>query len=124
MHYFLLAAITAYGVVGTKVFAAGPGEILSQEKRVLLCVALAIAVVALGIIDWASPEQEGPFSRSSQLAIRLASALILLLVAAVGGAINVGWLVILVALVLVVQVGIDIGARMHNKAVVEVAVSH
>ena len=38
--------------------------------------------------------------------------------------INGGWLVILVALVLVVQVGIDIGARMRNQAVVEVAVSH
>jgi low temperature requirement protein LtrA len=124
MHYFLLAAIIAYGVVGTKVFVAGPGEILSQEKRVLLCVALAIVVVALGIIDWASPEQEGPFSRSSQLAIRLASALVLLLVAAVGGAISVGWLITLVALVLVIQVGIDVGARMRNWAAIGVAASH
>jgi hypothetical protein len=44
-------------------------------------------------------------------------------VAAVG-AINVGWLVTLVALVLVVQVGIDVAARMRNQEVVEVATGH
>lgn len=124
MHYFLLSAITAYGVVGTKVFAALPGEALSQEKRMLLGVALAIAVLSLGIIDWASPESSGPLSRRPHLKIRIAAAVILLLLIPVGGLINVGWLVTLVALVLVVQVGIDIWVRTRNQAVGVAAINH
>ena len=123
MHYFLLAAITAYGVVGTKVFAALPGEILSQEKRLLLCAALALALLALGIIDWASPEGDERFSRRSHLSIRVVAAVVLLLLAPIGGLINVGWLVTLVALVLVVQVGIDIWLRTRNRGMAETAVT-
>ena len=123
-HYFLLCAITAYGVVGTKVFAAVPGEILGQEKRLLLCIALAIAVLALGVIDWASPEGSSRFFRRPHLNIRIAAAILLLLLAPVGGFINVGWLVTLVAVVLIVQVGIDIATRLGNKHVAEPAVAH
>jgi low temperature requirement protein LtrA len=123
MHYFLLSAITAYGVVGTKVFAALPGEILSLEKRLLLCTALAIALLALGIIDWASPEGGERFSRRSHLAIRVVAAIVLLLLAPIGGVINVGWLVTLVALVLVVQVGIDIWLRTRSRGMAKTAVT-
>jgi low temperature requirement protein LtrA len=122
MHYFLLSAITAYGVVGTKIFAALPGDILSQEKRMLFGIALAIAVLALGIIDWASPEDDGRLSRRPHLNIRIFAALVLLLLALFGGQITVGWLVTLVASVLVVQVGIDIWLRTRKKAVGETAV--
>jgi low temperature requirement protein LtrA len=120
-HYFLLSAITAYGVVGTKVFAAVPGEILSQEKRLLLSFALAMAVLALGIIDWATPEENGRLSRRPTLNIRIVAALVLLLLAPLGGQINVGWLVTLVTLVLVAQVSIDIWQRLRNQTVEETA---
>ena len=50
-HYFLLASITAYGVLGTKVFESAPGEVLSPEKRIIFCAALAIVAIALGVID-------------------------------------------------------------------------
>ena len=122
MHCFLLAAITAYGVVGTKVFAVVPGELLSQEQRILLCVALAIAVLALGVIDWASPEDSGRLSRRPHLNIRIIAALVLLLLAFLGGQMGVGLLVTLVALVMVVQVALDIWLRTRNQGVGEVRV--
>jgi len=123
-HYFLLAAITAYGVVGTKVFAAVPGDILSQEKRLLLCIALAVALLALGIIDWASPESSGPQSRRTNLKIRITASLVLLVLAFAGGQIAVGLLVTLVALVLIIQVGIDIATRLRNESELGTAVTH
>ena len=43
IHYPLLAAITAYGVVGNKIIALIPGEALSDPKRWLFCGALAAA---------------------------------------------------------------------------------
>jgi low temperature requirement protein LtrA len=112
-HYPLLAAITAYGVVGTKVFAAAPGEALAAEKRLLLCLALAVAVLALGVIEWASPEKKGPMARRPQLWIRTISAIVLGGLALWGGQLGVGLLVALVALVFLVQVGLDIYARLR-----------
>ena len=121
-HYFLLAAIVAYGVVGTKIFAAVPQAVLSQEKRLLFCIALAVAMLALGLIDWASPEENGRLSRRPHLNIRIGAALLLLLLAGLGSLINVGWFVTLVALVLIGQVAFDIGTRLRNKDGVETAV--
>ena len=90
----------------------------------LFSIALTVAILALGVIDWASPEDDGHLSRRPHLNIRIIAAVILLLLALFGGQINVGWLVTLVALVLVVQVGIDIWLRTRNQNVGETAVSH
>ncbi len=90
----------------------------------LLSIALAIAVLALGVIDWATPEGSDPLSRRPHLNIRIVAALLLLLLAPLGGQIGVGLLVTLVALVMVVQVGIDIWLRTRNQDVGETAVNH
>jgi low temperature requirement protein LtrA len=114
-HYPLLAAITAYGVVGNKVFAAAPGEVLADEKRLLLCFTLAVAVLALGVIEWASREKDGPMAREPQLWVRTISAMVLVGLALWGGPLNVGLLVALIALVFLVQVGLDIYARLRRS---------
>jgi len=114
-HYPLLAAVTAYGVVGTKVFAAAPGDILADEKRYLLCFALAVVVLALGVIEWASREEAGPMARQPQLWIRAISALVLVGLAFVGSQLMVGIFISLVALVFVTQVGLDIYTRRHHS---------
>lgn len=106
-HYFLLAAITAYGVLGTKVFETAPGEVLSPEKRIMFCAALAIVAIALGVIDWASPEKPGPMSRQTHLGVRLVAAALLLL-AAFGAGLSAGWVVTLAMLLFVGQVGLDV----------------
>ena len=61
---------------------------------------MAIAVLALGVIDWASPEDHGRLSRRPHLNIRIVAAMVLLLLAFLGGQMGVGLLVTLVALVL------------------------
>ena len=90
----------------------------------LLGIALAIAVLALGVIDWATPERSDPLSRRPHLNIRIVAALLLLLLAPLGGQMGVGLLTTLVALVMVVQVGIDIWLRTRNQDVGETAVIH
>ena len=114
-HYPLLAAITAYGVVGTKVFAATQGEILSDEKRYLLTSAVAIAVLALGFLEWASPEHRGPMSRKHQFGIRAIGAAALVTLGVLGGQLSVGFLTTLVVLILLIQVGYDIYSRIRES---------
>jgi low temperature requirement protein LtrA len=114
-HYFLLAGITAYGVVGTKVYATLPNEVLADEKRIVLCSALAIATLALGIIDWASPEEEGAMWRKPQLSTRAVAAAILLLLAVFGSGLTASFVTTIVTTVLVLQVVLDIAARLRNR---------
>ena len=59
LHYPFLAAVAAYGVAGTKVLALAPGEALADEKRLLLCGALAVALLADAGLEWAAPERAG-----------------------------------------------------------------
>jgi low temperature requirement protein LtrA len=73
-HYPFLAAITAYGVVGNKIFAADPDQPLADDKRLLFTAALATAVLAYGAIEWASKEESEPSSRRPQPWVRLGCA--------------------------------------------------
>lgn len=66
IHYPLLAAITAYGVVGNKVMSMIPGEALSDDKRWLICTALATAIACIAVIQWAAREKAGAMSRPPQ----------------------------------------------------------
>ena len=69
IHYPLLAAITAYGVVGSKVMALIPGEAMSDPKRWLFCGALATAIACTAVIEWAMRERAGAMSRRPQTLI-------------------------------------------------------
>jgi uncharacterized membrane protein YfcA len=109
-----MVAITAYGVVGNKIFAVMPRQPLDDPKRLLFTTALAIAVLAYGVIEWASKEKEEPLSRSPQPWIRIAGAATLLALGMFGGSLNVGWLVTIVAAVLLIQVSGDVYARLKR----------
>jgi low temperature requirement protein LtrA len=113
-HYPFLVAITAYGVVGNKIFAAQPQVPLDDAKRMLFTIALATAVLAYGIIEWASKEKDEPLSRSSQPWIRFGGAAALLALGFLGASLNVGWLVALVVAVLLIQVGLDVTTRLQR----------
>ena len=110
-HFPFMVAITAYGVVGNKIFAVTPRQPLEDPKRLLFTAALATAVLAFGIIEWASKEKEEPLARSAQPWIRLGGALLLLGIGFWGNSFNAGWLVALVFLIFVVQVAFDILLR-------------
>jgi low temperature requirement protein LtrA len=113
-HYPFLAAITAYGVVGNKVFAVTPQVPLADDKRILFTSALAVALLAYGIIEWASKEQDEPLSRSPQPYFRIGGATALLALGLFGGSLNVGWLVLLVVAILLLQVGSDVRKRLQR----------
>ena len=113
-HFPFMVAITAYGVVGNKIFAATPRGPLDDPKRLLFTTALAIAVLAYGVIEWASKEKGEPLSRSPQPWIRLGGATALLALGFFGVSLNVGWLVALVVAVLLIQVGVDVYARLQR----------
>lgn len=113
-HYPFMAAISAYGVVGNKIFAVAPGAPLDDTKRFLFTMALATAVLAYGLIESASQEQYEPLSRRPQPWIRLGAAAALLAVGLGGHALNVGWLVILVAAIMLAQVVLDVSLRLKR----------
>jgi hypothetical protein len=114
IHYPLLAAITAYGVIGNKIMALLPGEALSDPKRWLFCGALAVAVASTAVIEWTAREKSDAMSRSPQIYPRLLGAVLLLVLALLGGGLSVPLLVIITAGIVVVLVGLDISARLHN----------
>ncbi|MFC2026270.1 low temperature requirement protein A, partial [Chloroflexota bacterium] len=114
IHYPLLAAITAYGVVGNKVIALMPGEALSDPKRWLFCTALAVAVASTAVIEWASREGDDAMSRRPQILFRCLGALALLAVAILGGGLSVPLLVVIVAGIVIFLVGLDVSWRLLN----------
>ena len=120
IHYPLLAAITAYGVVGNKVMALIPGEGLSDPKRWLFCVALAVAVACTAVIEWTAREKPGDMAHRPQILMRLLGALILLALAVLGGGLSAPVLVATAAGIVIVLVGLDISWRLRNPVAVQV----
>ncbi len=114
-HYPLLAGIIAYGVVGTKVFAAVRGETLDDPERLLFTTALAAALLAGGAIEWATKEKDEPLTRKPQPWLRIGGAAALLALGVFGVSINVTVLVTLVVAILLIQVGQDVFLRLKRS---------
>jgi low temperature requirement protein LtrA len=114
IHYPLLAAITAYGVIGNKVMSLIPGETLSDPKRWLICLALATAVTCTAVIEWAAREKSGAMSRHPQMLIRILGAIVLILLAFLGGGLGTPLFIAIVAGIIIILVGLDISWRMRN----------
>ena len=110
-----MAAITAYGVVGNKIFAALPREPLDDTRRLLFTTALATGLLAYGIIEWSSKEKDEPLARSPQPWIRLGGAAALLAVGFLGSSLNAGWLVTLVVAILLGQLVLDVATRIQQQ---------
>lgn len=114
IHFPLLAAITAYGVVGNKIIALIPGEALSDPKRLLLLMALAAAVACTAVIEWAVREGSGEMSRRPQTAIRLLGALALIALALLGDGLTAPILVAAAAGIVILLVGLDVSWRLRK----------
>jgi low temperature requirement protein LtrA len=115
-HYPFLVAITAYGVVGTKIFSVTSAEPIADEKRLLFTIALAIALLAYGAIEYASKEKAGPAARQPQPWLRFGSAAALLALGIWGASLSVTLLVTAVVSILLLNVGLDIYARLRQPA--------
>ena len=113
-HYPFLVGITAYGVLGTKVFAATRGEPFDDHKRLLFTIALAIALLAYAAIEWAIKENDEPLARQSQPWLRIGGAAVILALGIFGGSLNVGVLVTLVVAVFLLQVSLGVYKRLQR----------
>ncbi len=107
-HLPLLAALTAFGVASKKIVLIEPGHGLDDEKRLLLAGAVSVALLAIAILDLATTEDSRDLGRGHSVYVRAAGAAFVLGVALVGGALNAGPLLFLIAVACVVQVGIDL----------------
>ena len=114
IHYPLLAAITAYGVVGSKVMALIPGEALSDHKCWLFCGALATAIACTAVIEWALREKAGAMSRRPQTLNRMLGAVVLIVLALFGGGLGIPLFVAIIAVTIILLVGLDISGRLRN----------
>jgi low temperature requirement protein LtrA len=115
-HYPFLVAITAYGVVGNKIFGVTSAEPLADEKRLLFTFALASALLAYGAIEYASKEKVEPGARGPQPWLRFGSAAALLALGIWGASLSVTLLVTAVVSILLLNVGLDIYARLRQPA--------
>lgn len=113
-HLPFMVAITLYGVIGNQIFAQRPGAPLVEIERLLFVAALAVALLAYGIIEWASKEQDEPLSRPAQPWIRAVAAAALLILGLVGGTMNAVLLVLVVVGIMVVQVVLDARQRLQR----------
>ena len=113
-HYPFLAAITAYGVVGNMIFSATPRQPVPDPQRLLFTTTLATAVLAYGLIEWASREKEEALTRSPRPWIRVLGAALLLALGLFGGSLNVGWLAFFAVSILLVQVALDVRFRLQR----------
>ena len=119
LHYPFLAAVAAYGVAGTKVLALAPGEALADEKRLLLCGALAVALLAGAGFEWAVLERVEGMARKPQIWTLLMGAVVLVALALWGGGLSAPLLVAAIAITIIVLVGLDIASRLRNPFTVQ-----
>ena len=102
-------------MAGTKVSALAPGEALADEKRLLLCGALAIVLLAVVGFKWAVPERVEGMARLPQVWTHLAAALVLVALALWGGGLGTPLLVAVIAMIIIVLVGLDISSRLRSR---------
>jgi low temperature requirement protein LtrA len=113
-HYLLLGALAAFGVAGAKVLALEPGHAMGDEKRYLLAGALAIVLLALGLLEWTAPEMKGAMARRPQIAVRLVGAGVMVALALLGGGLNSVLLTVLISLTFAALVAIDVATRLRQ----------
>jgi low temperature requirement protein LtrA len=114
IHYPFLAAITAYGVVGSKVMALLPGEAMSDPKRWLFCGAVATAIACTAVIEWVMREKAGAMSRRPQTLNRMLGAVVLIMLALFGRGLSVPLYIAIIAGIIILLVGLDISGRLRN----------
>jgi low temperature requirement protein LtrA len=111
-HYPLLVGIAAYGVLGTKVLALAPGEQLSDPKRMLLGLSLAVALLGLAVLEWTGRERDEKMARRPQIWARVGGAVVMVALALGGGVLSAPLLVLTIALTIGVEVALDVRGRL------------
>ena len=106
-HIPLQLAVTAAGVAVKKAGLLDLGAPAPTEARWLLCGALALAFVAVAILDSVTERRQAELSDRWRVVMRVGSAALMLLLAPAGGALTAGAFLGIVTALCVVQVAFD-----------------
>ncbi|MFT5685447.1 MAG: low temperature requirement protein LtrA [Myxococcota bacterium] len=107
-HLPMGIAITAVGVAIKKVVFLDAMAIAPDKYRWLLCGALAMALLSVGIIDAVTERRQAELSDRARVNMRLASAVVVLVTALIGAAVDAWVFVLMVTLGGVAQVLFDL----------------
>ncbi len=106
-HLPMAIAITAVGVAIKKVVFFDPMLPSADKYRWLLCGALSLALLSVGVIDAVTERRQAELSDRARVNMRLASAVLILLLASIGGLMDAWVFAALVAAGGVAQVAFD-----------------
>ena len=107
-------------VAATKVLALAPGQALADEKRLLLCGALAVALLAGAGLEWAAPQAKARDSAQAPgLGARGRPRLFWPSLALWGGGLGTPLLMAVVVVLIISMVGLDVYRRLHNPITVQ-----
>ena len=109
-HLPLAIGITAVGVALKKAASMGFADVGVAKYRWLFCGSLALALAAVGYIDYLTERRESDSSDDTRVAARLVSALLVLALGVIGGFVPTWVWLGLIAVVCVAQVIFDISS--------------
>lgn len=107
-HLPLAVAVTAVGVSLKKAVGMSFAEIGAAKYRWLFCASLALALAAVGFIDWLTERRESDLPDDARVGARLVSAILVLALGVIGGFVPTWVWIGLVVVVCVAQVVFDI----------------
>lgn len=110
-HLFLSAGLVAFGVGAKKLFASTfdyPGDPLTPEYRLLYTAAIVLYLLALALIDFGVDDEKTKQSQTIEALAHVISAVIIGVLGLTLTGVNALTFVMLVALIMVAQVGISI----------------
>lgn len=107
-HLPLAIAVTAVGVSLKKAAGMSFADIGAAKYRWLFCGSLALALAAVGYIDYLTERRESDLPDDARVGARIVSAILVLALGVVGGFVPTWVWVVLVVVVCVAQVVFDI----------------
>lgn len=107
-HLPLLAAITAYGVAAKKIVLFEHGHEPGGETRLLVTGAVAVALVAIAVLDLTHRESARDLAHNRIALSRIAGGIVILAVGLAGGSLSPGVLMAVIALVCAAQISADL----------------
>jgi low temperature requirement protein LtrA len=106
VHLPLLAAITAYGVAAKKIVLLEHGHELTGDERLLISGAVAVALLAIAVLDLTHTESARDLVHNRIALSRIAGGIVILVIGLAG--LSAVVLMALIALICTAQIGADL----------------
>jgi len=95
-----------------KIITLDPAKPLPDNYRWLICIATALALIALGVIELTTKERIGERKGTFDFAIRVAGAILILSLGVVGSSLDEIIIMLFIALICAGQVVLDLYRRL------------